>query len=242
MYESEDLSDDIEMVSKRYVVRTIPFQYLGKDRGDLEREGLGLLSFDLSGRITSLSRLDTLRKLFLENDSDYKKFYYPNSDKFWKVKTTGFDASEKGGELNIYPVRIRLETLDQFQYGTQVTVEATIGTADAGTVTFDLINDGNIWLEPNIQIEAVGTTISPAVMDTIGRKITWQGTISPGETLLIYPDYTAQIGTVWYSHFLDGNYPKLEVLDGGTESWTYTEDAASEHSGTASAVYRSRWW
>lgn len=245
-YETTDLSEIIEEVSKHYVIRTVGFQYVGLDRGKLDREGLGKLSFDLSGRITSSSTLETLRKLFLEDDSEYKRFYYPYSTRFWKVHCTSFDSGERGGEVNIFPARIRLETLDQFQYGTSNTVTDTISTANAGTVTFNLVNDGNIWLKPDFQILSIGTTIYPAIQDIQTgeylRKITWQGTISPGETLYMYPDYTARIAGVWYSNLLTGTYPKLTATNGGTETWTYSEHANSDHSGTVSVLYRCRWW
>ena len=245
MYEDTDVSDVIEEANKRYIVRTQGFQYLGKDRGDYVREGLGLLTFDLFGRATSLAKLDEIRKLFLENSSEYKRFYYPNSTKFWKIKSASFEVSERGGQVNLYPVRVRLETLDQFQYGTEVQVDTTIATAD-GSTSFNLINDGNIWIKPDIQVIAGGTIIHPAVQDIQTgedmRRITWQGTVNPGETLHIYPDYTARIGGYWYDNLLQGTYPKLAIIDGGTETWEFNDSVTSSHIGTVSCLYRNRWW
>lgn len=445
-YEDYDLADYIEQVTKRYVIRTQDSQYVNVDRGEFVREGLGKLSFDLRGHITSEASLDTLRKAFLENSSDYKKFYYPNDDKFWKVKTKRFDVEERGGILNYYPVSIRLETLDQFQYAESTTV--TTGTAlatashleldgstsyvavpdsaelnpgtitiqgyfliseaqdsylidkwdsdykgyvlqltdgtprlalgdgnlgnilaltattsvvdgswhhlagvfdgatayiyidgtenistawahtlasasknlyfgamagnlfffegsmdeirvsnqakdvgglgskpfsveadtvglwhfddisgtvasdsgtynndgsvadctwqgdvSAGSLDISLVNDGNIWCKPELRVVPVGGNLaSPSFGNNNGATITWEGTISQGGTLFIYPDRTARIEGVWYSGLLEGTYPKIEVLDGGTEDWVYSHPSQSCTEASISLIHRDRYW
>lgn len=446
-FEDSDLADYIEQVTKRYMIRTQSNQYVNVNRGEFVREGLGKLSFDLRGHITSEASLDALRKIFLEDSTDYKKFYYPNDDKFWKVKTKRFDVEERGGILNYYPVSIRLETLDQFQYAESTTITTgsvvatdphlaldgstsyvkvinsselnpstltaqgyfklseiaqtylidkyetagtsgyllsitsagklsfyltdgdtsvsavgtsvvcdgswhhlagvwdggsvyayvdgseetatawggTLGTntqdlylgargpslnyvldgsmdeirisedrtvgelgskpfsADAKTISLwhfddasgtvasdsgtynndasiidcvwyagtavglsldmDIVNDGNIWCKPELRVIAVGGNLaSPSFGNNNGATITWEGTISQGGTLFIYPDRTARVGGVWYSGLLEGTYPKVEVLDGGTETWTYSHPAQTCTDATVSIIHRDRWW
>ena len=109
----------------------------------------------------------------------------------------------------------------------------------ASGATLAVSSAGNVFAQPLITLVATGDVVNPAVSDGT-RTIAYQGTVSNGSTLIF--DGVANTVTLDgddVTPYSTGLFPRIDP-DGTT--LTYTDDASSSHTATATVAYRDRWW
>ena len=204
-------------IAKRYAIRTTEVPYIGADKGDIFREGLGIVGFDIDEIVTEDASLDSIRQAFLSKPSlkgedvwtkgaSYNKFYYPNEIYFWKVLVDEYNEQQEAGAGTFYSITARLKTLDPFKYASIKEVVGTI--SGSGTCSFTLINNGKIWTSGKISINLTGSsssqtsynkeTIVCSSQSRVGQKKTISNMIVSRLGFWFRKDLAATSGDVYY--------------------------------------------
>lgn len=112
-------------------------------------------------------------------------------------------------------------------------------TIAASGATIALETDGNVFSLPRIELVASGALVNPAMSDGI-RTLTYMGTVGDGETLVVdAASGTVTLEGVDVTPYTMGEFPRI-ASEGTT--LTYTDDASSAHTASATVFYRARWW
>lgn len=132
---------------------------------------------------------------------------------------------------------MRLLAKDPFEEAVDPTSEQWPITASGATKA--VATGGNVFSKPVITLVASGALVNPSISDG-SRTITYSGTVGDGLALVLDgPAGKAQLDGDDVTPYTSGLFPRIEP-DGTT--LTYTDDATSSHTATATVAFRDRWW
>lgn len=152
------------------------------------------------------------------------------------VRRNAFKREIRGDEL-VGAFTLELEAREPFEESEDET-QLPWAIAVSGA-TLNAMSAGTLYAEPVIAITATGTLINPAVSDGT-RTLAYSGSVADGETLVI--DGVASRATLEgadVTPYTTGAFPRIPA-EGAT--LTYTDDAASSHTASATVTFRDRWW
>lgn len=132
----------------------------------------------------------------------------------------------------------RLIVLSEDRYERSQTLhEATLELTASGQ-SLALENAGTAESRPRLTLTALGALLDPRLGDG-ARALTYHGALAPGDALLLNCDaHTAELSGGNALHELVGDWPRLAP---GATTLTYSDDAASSHSGLLRVEYRDFW-
>ncbi len=122
--------------------------------------------------------------------------------------------------------------------------ESTLATQDNWSIlasgsTLSVSSSGNESALAVISLVASGTVVDPSFSDGT-NGVAYSGSMADGETLVFDGvERRATLESVDVTPYVSGDFP---VVDPAGTTLTYTDDAASSHTGSATVVYRDRWW
>lgn len=132
---------------------------------------------------------------------------------------------------------LKLHARDPIEESVDPTVENWAIAVSGATLAVS--TGGNVFSEPVITLAAVGDLVNPAISDG-ERSIAYNGTVPDGSTLTVDgPASHVTLDGEDVTPYSTGLFPRIEPE--GTVL-TYTDDAASSHTGNGTVSYRDRWW
>jgi hypothetical protein len=180
------------------------------------------------------SRLDEI--LDAASLSDYTAELSLRPGRWLLVRRQSYRREVRADDL-VGAFTLELGARNAFEESVDVTsLNWPIATSGA---TLNAASAGTLYARPVITLVASGTLIDPAFSDG-ERTLSFSGTVADAESLVI--DALAGIVTLEgddVTPYTAGEFPRIPP-EGVT--LTYTDDAASSHTATATVAFRDRWW
>lgn len=105
--------------------------------------------------------------------------------------------------------------------------------------TLNVGSSGNVEANAAISLVATGTIVDPSFSDGV-RTMAYSGSVADGETLVF--DGVSRRVTLEgddVTPYAAGEFPRIDPA--GT-TLTFTDDASSSHTASATVAFRDRWW
>jgi hypothetical protein len=155
--------------------------------------------------------------------------------RLWVRRTAFTREVNKAGLTGVFT--LDLEARDPFEESAEP-VSAAWDIGGSGAVK-TLVAEGNAETFPLISLSDPGTLHGVRITDGT-RALRYPGSVAPGRVLVLDgPLRRAALDGEDITPYVEGEFPRLQP---GTNTLTYTDDADSSHTASATVAWRARWW
>jgi hypothetical protein len=209
---------------------TIP--KLGDENRQFAKDGRGLRTITWEGYISNDEIYLNLRKALFDNTEKILKLHPERKITLLSLSFKKILDIIKPEDSKITITMLVADTREYSIAKDSATVAVTSSSAD-----LQLTSDGRAPTMPEWMLTAIGAIINPAISSG-ADKMEWNGTLDPGDVMVISKD-----GTVSINGSRAGNMSGTVVeVDAGNNTFIYSDDSGSSHNCTIEVTWNDAYY
>ncbi|CAG0987602.1 hypothetical protein METP3_02451 [Methanosarcinales archaeon] len=209
---------------------TIP--KLGDENRQFARDDRGLRTIIWEGYVSNDETYLNLRKVLFDNTEKILKLH---PERKITLLSLGFKKILDIIKPEDSKMTITMLAADTREYSiarNSATMAVTSSPAD-----IQLTSEGRAPTKPEWTLTAIGTIINPGISNG-AERMEWNGTLDPGDVMVISKDGTVSINGS-RSGYISGTVPEA---DAGKNTFVYSDDSSSSHNCTIDVTWNDAYY